>query len=31
VCSFFGWLEQHGIGRLVDIEPFHVAAYISKR
>ena len=26
VCSFFAWLEQHGIG---DIEPFHVAAYIK--
>jgi hypothetical protein len=22
VCSFFAWLEQHGIGGLVDIEPF---------
>lgn len=29
VCSFFGWLEQHGISELVDIEPFHVAAYIK--
>jgi integrase/recombinase XerD len=29
VCSFFAWLEQHGIGELVDIEPFHVAAYIK--
>jgi site-specific recombinase XerD len=29
VCSFFDWLEQHGIGELVDIEPFHVAAYIK--
>ena len=28
-CSFFAWLEQHGIGELVDIEPFHVAAYIK--
>ncbi len=28
VCSFFAWLDQHGIGGLVDIEPFHVAAYI---
>jgi hypothetical protein len=26
VCSFFAWLEQHGIGELADIEPFHVAA-----
>jgi hypothetical protein len=26
VCSFFAWLEQHGIGGLVDIESFHVAA-----
>jgi site-specific recombinase XerD len=29
VCSFFAWLEQHGIGELTDIEPFHVAAYIK--
>jgi hypothetical protein len=29
VCSFFAWLDQHGIGGLVDIEPFHVAAYIK--
>jgi site-specific recombinase XerD len=29
VCSFFAWLAQHGIGGLVDIEPFHVAAYIK--
>jgi hypothetical protein len=29
VCSFFAWLEQHGIGGLIDIEPFHVAAYIK--
>src|SRR5882762_1310003 len=29
VCSFFAWLEQHGIGGLLDIEPFHVAAYIK--
>jgi hypothetical protein len=29
VCSFFARLEQHGIGGLVDIEPFHVAAYIK--
>ena len=29
VCSFFAWLEQHGIGELADIEPFHVAAYIK--
>jgi len=29
VCSFFAWLEQHGIGELADIEPFHVAAYIN--
>jgi integrase/recombinase XerD len=28
-CSFFGWLEQHGIGDLPDIEPFHVAAYLK--
>jgi hypothetical protein len=28
VCSFFAWLEQRGISGLVDIEPFHVAAYI---
>jgi site-specific recombinase XerD len=29
VCSFFAWIEQHGIGELADIEPFHVAAYIK--
>jgi site-specific recombinase XerD len=29
VCSFFGWLEAHGIGELPDIEPFHVAAYLK--
>ena len=28
-CSFFAWLEQHGIGELPDIEPFHVAAYLK--
>jgi hypothetical protein len=25
--SFFAWLEEHGIGELAGIEPFHVAAY----
>jgi site-specific recombinase XerD len=29
VCHFFGWVEQHGIGELADIEPLHVAAYIE--
>ena len=29
VCNFFTWLEQHGIGELADIEPFHVAAYLK--
>jgi integrase/recombinase XerD len=29
VCSFFAWLEQHGIGELADIESFHVAAYLK--
>lgn len=29
VCSFFAWLDQHGIGELPDIEPFHVAAYLK--
>jgi integrase/recombinase XerD len=28
-CSFFAWLEEHGIGELADIEPFHVAAYLK--
>jgi integrase/recombinase XerD len=28
-CSFFAWLEQHGISEIVDIEPFHVAAYLK--
>ncbi len=29
VCSFFAWIEEHGIGELADIEPFHVAAYLK--
>src|ERR1700681_4830783 len=29
VCSFFAWLEQHGIDELADIEPIHVAAYVE--
>jgi site-specific recombinase XerD len=29
VCSFFAWLEKHGIDELPDIEPFHVAAYLK--
>jgi hypothetical protein len=29
VCNFFARLEQHGIGELPDIEPFHVAAYLK--
>ena len=29
VCHFFGWVEQHRIGELADIEPVHVAAYIE--
>jgi len=28
-CSFFAWIERHGIGELADIEPLHVAAYIE--
>jgi Phage integrase, N-terminal SAM-like domain len=28
-CSFFAWLEEHGIVELVDIEPMHVAAYVE--
>jgi site-specific recombinase XerD len=28
-CGFFGWLDQHGIVELVDIEPIHVAAYVE--
>ncbi len=28
-CSFFAWLEQHGIGELADIEPMHVSIYIE--
>ena len=31
VCSFFAWLEQHGLDELADIEPFHVAAYLALR
>jgi site-specific recombinase XerD len=29
VCHFFGWVEQHQIGELADIEPLHVAVYIE--
>ena len=29
VCSFFAWLDEHSIGELPDIEPFHVAAYLK--
>jgi site-specific recombinase XerD len=29
VCSFFAWFDEHGIGELPDIEPFHVAAYLK--
>ena len=28
-CSFFAWLETHGITELIDIEPMHVAAYVE--
>ncbi len=28
-CTFFGWIDQHRIGELADIEPIHVAAYIE--
>ena len=28
-CSFFAWLDPHGITDLADIEPIHVAAYIE--
>jgi site-specific recombinase XerD len=27
--SFFAWLQEHGVGELPDIEPFHVAAYLK--
>jgi integrase/recombinase XerD len=29
VTEFFAWVERHGIGQLVDIEPLHVATYIE--
>src|ERR1700730_1781381 len=29
VCSFFAWLEQHGIGGLPEFAPFPFAAYIK--
>jgi len=29
VTEFFGWVERHRIGQLVDIEPLHVAAYVE--
>src|SRR6266446_3977409 len=28
-CTFFGWIDQHRIGELADIEPIHVAVYIE--
>jgi site-specific recombinase XerD len=28
-CSFFAWLDEHGLGELADIEPFYVAAYLK--
>jgi hypothetical protein len=28
-CSFFAWVERHRIGELSDIEPIHVAAYVT--
>jgi hypothetical protein len=30
VCSFFAWVDQHGIGGLVDIEP-SMSLRISRR
>jgi site-specific recombinase XerD len=29
VCRFFAWCDQHQLGRIEDIEPLHVAAYIE--
>ena len=29
VCSFFAWLEEHGLDEIADIDPFHVAAYLK--
>ena len=29
VCHFFGWVGQHQIGELADIEPLHVACSVS--
>jgi site-specific recombinase XerD len=29
VCSFFDWIEEHGIREITEIEPFHVAAYLK--
>jgi site-specific recombinase XerD len=29
VCNFFTWLDEHRIGELPNIEPFHVAAYLK--
>jgi site-specific recombinase XerD len=28
-CRFFEWCDEHHLGRLEDIEPLHVAAYIE--
>lgn len=29
VCTFFAWVEEHEIGKLADIGPIHVAAYVE--
>jgi integrase/recombinase XerD len=28
-CRFFAWCDEHHLGRLEDLEPLHVAAYIE--
>jgi site-specific recombinase XerD len=28
---FFAWCDHHKIGEIADIEPLHVAAYMSRR
>ena len=30
VAEFFGWLGTNGVGRLADIQPLHVAAFIDE-
>jgi len=31
VSQFFGWLHEHGIVRLADIQPVHIAAWVEEK